>query len=59
MLNEYPDADKHQFISFVKSGFRFLGYAVLPFSLVWAASLLIAAEVLGVVEELVWYDRPG
>jgi hypothetical protein len=52
-IEHYPDAKKHQFISFVKSGFRFVGYALLPFSLIWAASLLIAAEVLGVAEELV------
>ena len=52
-LDQYPDAKKHQIISFVKSGLRFVGYVLLPFTIVGAAVLLIAAEVLGVVEELV------
>jgi hypothetical protein len=53
MLDGYPDAKKHQLISFIKSGLRFVGYFALPFSLMVAAVFLILAEVLGVVEELV------
>ncbi len=53
MLEGYPDAKKHQIISFIKSGLRFVGYVLLPFTLLGAASLLIIAEVLGVVEEMV------
>lgn len=49
----HPDAKKHQIISFVKSGLRFIGYGALPFSIALGACLLIAAEVLGVIEELV------
>jgi len=49
----YPDAKKHQVISFIKSGLRFIGFGALPFSIAIGACLLIAAEVLGVIEELV------
>jgi len=52
-FNNYPDAEKHQVISFVKSGLRFIGYFALPFSLTTSAIFLIFAEVLGVAEELV------
>ena len=49
----YPDAKKHQIISFIKSGIRILGYALIPFSLLWATSILILSEVVGIIEELV------
>lgn len=49
----YPDAKKHQIISFVKSTIRIIGYVAIPFNLILAASILVASEVLGVVEELV------
>ena len=48
-----PDARKHQIISFIKSGVRILGYALLPFDLGWAVGVLIFSEVIGIVEELV------
>jgi hypothetical protein len=53
MLDGYPDAKKHQLISFIKSGLRFIGYFALPFSITAGAVFLIFAEVLGIVEELV------
>ena len=49
----YPDAKKHQIISFVKSGIRIIGYIMIPFNLVAAASILILSEVVGIAEELV------
>ena len=49
----YPDAKKHQIVSFIKSGIRILGYIFIPFSLVIAAILLILSEVVGIIEELV------
>ena len=49
----YPDAKKHQIVSFVKSGIRILGYCFIPFSLVTSAILLILSEVVGIIEELV------
>ena len=53
MIQKYPDAKKHQIISFIKSGFRILGYAFLPFSLVTATLILIFSEIIGIIEELV------
>ena len=50
---KYPDAKKHQIISFIKSGIRILGYALLPFNLVLSVIFLILSEVVGIIEELV------
>ena len=50
---KYPDAKKHQIISFIKSGIRILGYALLPFHLVASVIFLILSEIVGVIEELV------
>ena len=50
---QLPDAKKHQQISFVKSAIRILGYALIPFSLLWATVILILSEVVGILEELV------
>lgn len=50
---KYPDAKKHQIVSFIKSGIRIVGYAFLPFSLEIAAIVLILSEVIGIYEELV------
>jgi len=49
----YPDAKKHQIISFIKSGIRIIGYGFIPFNLVIATIVLIFSEIIGVVEELV------
>ena len=49
----YPDAKKHQIVSFIKSGIRIIGYIMIPFNLVAAASILILSEVVGIAEELV------
>lgn len=50
---KYPDAKKHQIISFIKSGIRILGYILLPFNLLIAAGVLIFSEIIGIIEELV------
>ena len=50
----YPDAKKHQIISFIKSGIRILGYGFLPFNLAIATIILILSEVIGIYEEMVW-----
>ena len=52
-LSEYPDAKKHQMISFVKSGIRIIGYMFLPFNICVAVTLLIVSEAVGILEELV------
>ena len=50
---KYPDAKKHQTISFIKSGIRIVGYILIPFNLVAAAGVLIISEFIGIYEELV------
>lgn len=50
---DHPDARMHQIVSFIKSGIRILGYILIPFSLPWAAGILVASEVVGIIEELV------
>ena len=52
-FQHHPDARKHQIVSFVKSGIRIIGYIMIPFNLVAAASILILSEVVGIAEELV------
>ena len=49
----YPDARKHQIVSFIKSGIRILGFIFIPFNLVVSAILLILSEIVGIIEELV------
>lgn len=49
----HPDPKKHKQISFVKSAFRFAGYIMLPWNIMFASTLLILAEALGVYEETV------
>jgi len=50
-----PDTKRHFYVSMIKSGVRIAAGVALvwPQNLVLAGAFLIAAEVLGVVEELV------
>ena len=51
---EYPDAKMHQIVSFVKSGVRIAGCLVGVMSSVpLGFVLLLVAEIVGIVEELV------
>lgn len=51
---EQPDPVLHQRISFAKSALRILaGLMLIMSSLIGAGGLLIAAEVLGIIEEIV------
>jgi len=53
-LNKIPDPKLHQLISFIKSGLRIgAGTTLIQGMLASAGALLILAEILGVVEELV------
>ena len=52
-ISDYPDAKKHQIVSFIKSGIRILGYGLLPFNLVASVIFLILSEIIGIYEELV------
>ena len=48
-----PNQKWHRYVSFIKSGVRILGYALIPFNLVAATIVLIFSEVIGIIEELV------
>jgi hypothetical protein len=51
---KHPDPVKHKYISFAKSGVRIAAGVALCFSMLWyAGALLILAEILGIVEEMV------
>lgn len=50
---KYPDAKKHQIISFIKSIIRIVGYVIIPIDLTAAAIVLVVSEVVGILEELV------
>ena len=52
-LYHHPDPKKHQYISFIKSGVRIIGYFFIPFNLLYATAFLILSEVIGIIEELV------
>ena len=52
-LASYPDAKKHQLVSFIKSGIRIAGYLTIPFNIAAAVSLLVVSEAVGIIEELV------
>ncbi len=53
----HPDPIKHKYISFAKSAVRILAGAALCLTLTpllwYAGALLILAEILGIVEEMV------
>jgi len=50
----YPDAKKHMYISFIKSGLRIVAFSFLAYyEIQTAAVLLLLAELLGVYEEMV------
>lgn len=52
-LEKMPNQKWHQIISFIKSGIRIIGYILIPFDLIVAASVLVFSEVIGIIEELV------
>lgn len=52
-LAQIPDPRLHRRISLVKSGLRVVGFALLPLGRIAPAILLVLAEALGVVEEMV------
>lgn len=52
-IEKYPDAKKHQIISFVKSGLRIAGLVGLSVSVIGGVAAIVAAEIIGIVEELV------
>jgi len=52
-LISYPDAKKHQIISFIKSGIRIFGYILFTVDIPTAVVVLVLSEILGIFEELV------
>ena len=48
-----PSIKGHLIISLIKSAIRIIGFIAMPFDIYIAATLLILAEGLGVLEELV------
>lgn len=49
-----PDPRLHQRISFVKSALRIAaGFAIVSSTFIFGGALIIAAEILGIIEELV------
>ena len=52
-IDQMPNQKWHRRISFLKSGIRIIGYVFIPFNLLTATVLLIASEVVGIIEELV------
>jgi len=51
---KHPDAKKHKYISFVKSGIRIIACGFLAYYEIQTAAILFAvAELLGVYEEMV------
>ena len=50
---KHPDPKRHQQISFIKSGFRILGYVGLAFYPIPAVGVLVFSELIGIYEELV------
>ena len=56
-IDKMPNQKWHQIVSFIKSGVRIVGYILIPFDLVIAASVLVFSEVIGIIEEMVWYEE--
>ena len=52
-IDQMPDQKWHRRISFMKSGIRIAGYALIPFNLIAATVVLVVSEVVGIIEELV------
>jgi len=51
---KYPDAKKHKYVSFAKSGLRIIACGFLAYYEIQSAAVLFAvAELLGVAEEIV------
>jgi hypothetical protein len=49
----HPNPKQHQTISFIKSTVRILGYVWLLVNIPLAIALLVASEIIGILEELV------
>ena len=52
-IDKIPDPRQHFVFSMMKSIIRMMGFAMLPFNILYGSALLFAAEILGIVEEVV------
>lgn len=52
-INKYPEEDKKEGITLIKSALRIIGYTLIPSNIMAAASMLIISEMVGIIEELV------
>jgi len=52
-IDQMPDQKWHRIISFIKSGIRIAGYALIPFNLIAATVVLDVRDEVGIIEELV------
>ena len=50
---KYPDPNKHMMYSMIKSTVRIIGFGFMIQSLIVGVIMLIIAEGLGIIEELV------
>ena len=48
-----PDAKKHFIVSMIKSTMRVVGFCFMPHDLIVAMIILVGAELVGVLEEMV------
>ena len=51
--HKIPDPKLHQAISFLKSAIRIIGYGCLLYDIKTGVIVLVASEVIGVIEEMV------
>ena len=47
------DLELHKTISYIKSAIRIVGFVLLPTSMFFGVALLVFAETLGILEEVV------
>ena len=52
-LDKIPDPKQHFIFSMVKSIIRLVGFALLPYNILFGSVALFVAEILGIAEEVV------
>ncbi len=54
--NYTPNSKKNMILSYIKTGFRIIGYSFIPFNLVISMILLIISEMLSIIQNI-FYTR--
>lgn len=52
-LKYMPNQQRHQIVSFIKSGIRVIGYILLCVNIPLAVAVLVISEAVGIIEEMV------